>query len=943
MTASHPLAALAGLGQSPWLDFISRDFVASGKLAKLVAHDNVGGVTSNPAIFEKAIASGSEYEDALRALAADTELDANAIYESLAIADIQAAADELRVVYDRTNGRDGFVSLEVSPYLANDAQGTIIEARRLWAEVDRPNLMVKIPGTDAGVIAIRQVIEDGININVTLLFAIDAYQAVAESYVAGLEARQQNGLPIDHIASVASFFVSRIDAVMDKKIDTRLKANDPASETLKTLRGQIAIANAKAAYKWFEDFSASPRWQILAAHGAAPQRLLWASTGTKDLAYSDVLYVNTLIGEQTVNTLPPATMDAFRDHGTAAITLRDDLPGALKILADAQNLGLDLPAVTKALVADGVKQFAQAADRLLAAVESRRAAALHGRLSTLKIHLPADLAAEHAASLTAWQDQAKPHALWARDAALWTNTTESAWLGWLQAPAAIHTHLAELQEFAASLTEAGFTDVLLLAMGGSSLGPEVIGHVLAHGAHTRTLHVLDSTNPDQITRILEGLNLTTTLVIVASKSGTTLEPCLLETEVFASLSAAVSPEIAAHHFAAITDPGTALANLATQKGYRKIFYGCPDIGGRFSVLSPFGLAVAAAIGVEIDAINDHALRMAATCAALTPATTNPGIQLGTALGIAAKAGRDKLTLLIDPGLAPLGAWLEQLIAESTGKHGFMILPINGEDELAANGYGADRIFAAITLASTAKEPRLKSLIEAGQPVLHLALNSAAELPQQFFLWEIATAVAGAILGINPFDQPDVEAAKIETRALTDALRATGTMPPLAGTVTFDSITLHAPGLKTNDLATLADALNAHLATATRGDYVAVLAYIDQNLTHCAALAQLRSHLGRATRAATIVQFGPRFLHSTGQAFKGGPNSGIFIQITADPIQDIKVPGENFSFGQICEAQARGDFAVLHDRGRRILNLHLTGDIYKGLQTLNTALDFSRES
>ncbi len=939
-TPTSPLSSLAAmgqLGQSPWLDFISRDYVASGKLAALVAADGIGGVTSNPAIFEKAIATGAEYEDALRTLAADPTRDANAIYEALAIADIQAAADVLAGVHAATNGTDGFVSLEVCPYLAHDTAGTVAEARRLWAAVDRPNLMVKVPGTTAGVAAIRQLIEDGISINVTLLFALDAYQAVAEAYVAGLEARHTRGLSVARIGSVASFFVSRIDAVIDRAIDTRMAAGDAQSAGLHSVRGKVAIANAKMAYAWFEDFCETPRWQVLQEAGAAPQRLLWASTGTKDPAYSDVLYVETLIGPQTVNTLPPATMDAFRDHGVAASQLSDNVDDARALLLQVDHLGLDLPGVTAALVEDGVRQFAQAADRLLAAVDTKRVTALAGKLSRVSVDLPDDLARAHNDVLSAWQADGKTRALWAHDANVWTNHGEAAWLGWLACPQAATAALGDLAAFAYDIAQSGITDVLLLGMGGSSLGAEVLGAILPG---TRKLHVLDSTNPDQVARVVGGVSLATTLVIVASKSGSTLEPSMMESYVWAQAVATLGQDKAGAHFVAITDPGSALVTLATSKNYRRLFLGDPQIGGRFSVLSPFGLVVAAAIGADVKHLAHHARKMAASCAPLTPATTNPGVVLGTLLGVAARAGRDKLTLLMPIALAPLGAWLEQLIAESTGKHGMVILPINGETPDAANAYGADRIFADITLGNDTSD-RGAALRQAGHPVLRINAANAADLAQQFFLWECATAVAGSVLHINPFDQPDVEAAKIKTRALTDAITATGSLPKLTDTITIDGFIVRAPGL--NPAATIGDLLRAHLARAVAGDYVAILAYLDQTEAHTAELSILRGHLGNATRAATMLQFGPRFLHSTGQAFKGGPNSGIFVQITAGPIADLAVPGSNFSFGQVCEAQSRGDFDVLAERGRRIINIHITGPILPALRTLNAALDFSREA
>jgi transaldolase / glucose-6-phosphate isomerase len=370
---TNPLLQLGEAGQAVWLDFIDRKILETGGLKRLIAEDGLKGVTSNPAIFEKAMGEGADYDDRIRTLLAQGVTEAAAVCEHLAIADIQDAADQLRPVFDATNGADGFVSLEVSPYLALDAEGTITEARRLWRTVGRPNLMVKVPGTEAARQAIRTLVGEGININVTLLFALKAYLAVADAHISGLEAFKAGGGDLGKAAGVASFFVSRIDTQIDKKIDQRVAVGDSEADRLKALRGKVAIANAKVAYQEYLKLIETPRWEALAAAGARPQRLLWASTGTKDPAYSDVLYVETLIGPDTVNTMPPKTMDAFREHGRVARTLTQDAPEAERVLAEVERLGLDLEGVTRDLVTDGVKQFADAADKLLAAVRKKLA------------------------------------------------------------------------------------------------------------------------------------------------------------------------------------------------------------------------------------------------------------------------------------------------------------------------------------------------------------------------------------------------------------------------------------------------------------------------------------------------------------------------------------------------------------------------------------------
>ncbi len=366
---------LEARGQAVWLDFIDRGFLAEGGLTKLIEDDGLTGVTSNPSIFEKAIGHGDAYDESLSAFDRDHP-GAPAIdrYEALAIEDLQSAADMLRPVYDKLGGKDGFVSMEVSPYLADDTDGTIAEARKLWQALDRPNVMIKIPGTPAGTPAIAASIADGININITLLFGLEAYKQVAQAYATGLEERLRNGEPIDRVASVASFFVSRIDSAVDKEIDRRVEEGDPEGEALKAIRGKVAIANAKLAYQWYLEFLDSDRWQALAAKGAMSQRLLWASTSTKDPDYPDVLYIDALIGPDTINTIPPATMEAFRDHGSVEETLTANIEEARHVLAEAQRLKLNLDSITDRLVVEGVASFAKSFDALFAAIAKKQTA-----------------------------------------------------------------------------------------------------------------------------------------------------------------------------------------------------------------------------------------------------------------------------------------------------------------------------------------------------------------------------------------------------------------------------------------------------------------------------------------------------------------------------------------------------------------------------------------
>jgi transaldolase/glucose-6-phosphate isomerase len=939
--AANPLNQLLAAGQSPWLDFIRRNFIADGSLKKLVDEDGLGGVTSNPSIFEKAMGSGAEYDEQFKQLAATGD-GASGLYENMAVVDIRHAADVLRPVYERSNGLDGFVSLEVSPYLALRMEDTVAEARRLWAWVDRPNLMVKVPGTPECVPAIRTLIADGININVTLLFAIDAYVSVAEAYASGLEDRAARGLDIDRISSVASFFISRIDVLLDQRIDDRVAAGDTDSDALKSLRGKIAIACAKIAYAWSGDFLKGERWQKLAALGANPQRLLWASTGTKDKAFSDVLYVEELIGCNTVNTMPPATMDAFRNHGRVRHSLSENVDEARAVLQEVQRLGLDLPGATETLVDEGVRLFSEAFDALLQAVAQKRASLLASSVSSLAYGLPEALDISVDKRLEQWRHDGNVRRLWARDASLWTNGPEAKWLAWLDIVQERVAHLDELTAFQEDVKQAGFTHVLLLGMGGSSLGPEVFGKTFGHRAGWPELHVLDSTDPQQIKTFENAVDLPKTLVIVSSKSGGTLEPNILKAYFWARMIDAVGADKAGQHFVAVTDPGSHMQKVAEADGFRRIFFGNPEIGGRYSVLSNFGLVPAAAIGIDIGAFLRSTLLMVQSCSPGTPPAANPGVVLGAILGEAQKAGHDKVTIVASPGIADLGAWLEQLLAESTGKLGRGLVPIDGETLTVPAGYGTDRLIVQLhadDLPDPSQDAAVAVLEKAGHPVVRVKLNGHQEIGQQFFLWEFATAVAGSIIGIDAFDQPDVEASKIKTRELTDAFNKTGKLPDEAPFAAFDGVALFAdpPNAKAVNADSLVAVLKAHFGRLKPGDYVGLLAYVERNQSNIDALQSMRLMVRDRTKAAVAAEFGPRFLHSTGQAYKGGPNSGVFLQITAADAHDLDVPGERYTFSVVKAAQARGDFDVLAERGRRVLRVHLGADVAAGLAKLREAV------
>ncbi|MDQ6707040.1 MAG: bifunctional transaldolase/phosoglucose isomerase, partial [Acidobacteriota bacterium] len=900
---------------------IRRDLITSGKLEKYVQEDGLRGMTSNPAIFEKAFTS-SEYAGRLKDIDAK---DATAIYERLAVPDIQDAADVLRPLYDESKARDGYVSLEVSPYLAKDTQKTLEEARRLWKLVDRPNVMIKVPGTPEGIPAFGQLISEGVNVNVTLLFAVDAYLKVAETYIEGVERFTTQGGDPSRVASVASFFVSRIDVAIDELLDKRPEAS--------ALLGKVAIANAKLAYEKYERLFGSARWKKLEDRGAQRQRLLWASTGTKNPKYRDVLYVEELIGADTVNTMPPATFDAFRDHGKLRNALQEDLAGAHNVMDQLAKTGISMEEITGKLLVDGLKLFAEAFDKLLNALDARCKSGVKPKLTGQTYAIPAEATSAVRQSLDDWQAGGKVRRLWAGDASLWTGADEGKWLGWLTIADDQLAHAHHLEELSQEVKSGGFTHAVLLGMGGSSLCPEVMKMTFGKIDGFPEMHVLDSTDPAQIRTLESKLDLMKTLFIVSSKSGSTLEPNIFKQYFYEKAGRDGS------RFIAVTDPDSNMQKAAEAGNFRKILFGLPSIGGRYSALSDFGMAPSSVMGLDVKKFLDRTEEMVQACTTCVPVDQNPGVVLGTVLGTLGKQGKDKITIVASPAISDLGAWLEQLIAESTGKNGKGLIPVDREKLGAPEVYGHDRVFAYERFTpepDAAQDAAVDALEKAGHPVIRIAVDDRYDLGQEFFRWEIATAVAGSILGINPFDQPDVEASKIATKKLTSQYEKTGSLPPEKPIFEGDGIKLFGDDSPSRH-DSLSGYLRAHLDRLREGDYFALLAYIQMNAENEATLQAMRHAVRDSRKVATCLGFGPRFLHSTGQAYKGGPNTGVFLQITCDDADDLAVPGQKYTFGTVKAAQARGDFEVLTERKRRALRVHLGADVRKGLEALRKAL------
>jgi transaldolase/glucose-6-phosphate isomerase len=939
---------LLDAGQSVWLDNVRRSMFASGELKRLI-DNGLRGMTSNPTIFEKAIGAGTDYDEQLATLI-DSEKNADALFWDLAVQDIQSACDAFAPVYSASGGNDGFVSLEVSPLLAHDTPGTIAMVKELWQRVNRPNVMIKIPGTKEGLPAIEESIYQGYNINVTLIFSVEMYERAALAYVKGLRRRADEGKPVDKIRSVNSVFVSRIDTAIDKLLQDRINRG----EKLDHLLGKTGIAGLKLTYQKFKEIFHGGEFAALKAKGAAAQRPLWASTSTKNPHYPDLMYVETVVGPDTVNTMPPATLDALLDHGTIVPdTVESDLRGAADVMRGLQDAKISLFDVTHQLQIEGVALFSDSFAALLGAIVYKQTLWASGGAERVHLALGTSQPLFDAALEKLAADDFLKR-LWAHDATLWSNDPDAIAiikkaLGWLDIQQHMLEEVAALKSFANEAKD-HFDSAVVCGMGGSSLAPDIIADTFGPTDRYPRLHVLDSTCPQQIKELEAKIEIPSTLFIISSKSGTTTEPNAFYAYFHDKVSKELGAAVAGRNFVAITDPGTTLDKEAKEESFRADFENDPNIGGRYSALSFVGVAPSAIAGYDVTLLLDRALgAMHANDRTVDPRTA-PGVRFGAAIGGLAVNGRDKLTIVTHPAVKAFGAWAEQLIAESTGKLGKGIVPIEGEALGEPRDYSDDRVFAYVganlPAADAAVDAKLHALEAAGHPVIRLDMNDPYDLGEQFYLWEIAVAAAGVILGINAFDQPNVQESKDNTVALLAQYAKNGSFdePPVdvespAFDITYLSGSKGAlQGTADGKAQSPAQALAGLFAQLRPHDYNAITAYIARNETHAALLQDLRLKIRDAHRVATTVGFGPRFLHSTGQLHKGGPDTCVVLQITADDPDDPMIPGMNVGFRTLLAAQALGDWMSLDKRGRRGVRVHLKGDIEPALRALVAAVE-----
>ncbi|MEO8288584.1 MAG: bifunctional transaldolase/phosoglucose isomerase [Chloroflexota bacterium] len=944
--AKTTLQQLADYGQSPWLDNIRRGLISSGGLQELI-DKGIVGVTANPTIFEKAISSSNDYDSAIEELVKAGKT-SDEIYKILIVEDISAAADVFRQVYDRTNGLDGFISIEVAPGLAHDTQGTIKEAVEFHDLIKRPNVFIKVPATAEGIPAIEELLYRGINVNITLIFSVDVYRDVMKAYLSAVERRVNEGKPVDKLASVASFFVSRVDTKADKALNDLLqKEQDPERKALiKGLLGTTAINNSKIAYEEFLKVFGADRFTRLKEKGARVQRPLWASTSTKNPEYNDVMYVEDLIGPDTVNTMPDQTIIAFLDHGKVARTIDANMDKAKQQLAQLEKLGISLKQITEELTVEGVESFTKSFDTLAERISEKRDTLLSAAPERQSASL-GGLEPQVQAGLRQVDEEKIVSRIWSHDGTVWKKDPAvqneiTSWLGWLDVVSTLQAHASEVKAFAQEVKDAGFKSVVLLGMGGSSLAPEVIHRVLGAAEGYPRFYMLDSTDPGTVEAIDRRIDPTSTLFIVSSKSGGTTEVMSFYHH-YRALVDAEKREKAGENFVAITDPGTSLEKLATDNGFRHTFLNMPDIGGRYSALSYFGIVPAALMGVDIDRLLASAQSMVDACKPGGSAEENPGAWLGTIMGKAFQAGRDKVTVFTSPDLDSFGLWAEQLIAESTGKEGKGLVPVAGEPVGRPSAYGRDRLFVYLSVqgaTDSGQEHDIEKLEAAGQPVVRLQMADKIDLGAEFFRWEMAVATAGHFIGVNVFDQPNVQESKDNTRRLLGIYEEKGKLPEVEPILQSDGISLYGNQeelSRAGSEGTLGSALNAFFHTAHPGDYVALLAYMPTMGEHEELFQDIRVTLRDTLKVATTFGYGPRFLHSTGQLHKGGPNTGLFIQITCDAPHDLPIPGQKYTFGTLIRAQSMGDIESLQKHGRRAIRLHIRGDHASGVEHIREAI------
>lgn len=915
------LTELHQSGQSTWLNYLRNNFIRSGELADKIQL-GIQGVTANAEVYERAIAGSSDYDEAIRREVAEGT-PARLIHQALMVDDIQRAADVLHPVFEASNRYDGFVSFELDPAVFSEVTTAVAEIRHVMHLIDRNNVMVEVPATTIGIDTIRALTVDGISVNVTHLFSVADFEKVAQSWLDGISEYISNH-SVWHAAptAVASFSLSSLDSAV---------ADELAKLGRLDLTGKTAIALAKVLYERNRALFSTPEWAKLAAKGARPLRPKWTRVTPRDFSFPEDYYVNNLVGPDTVITFSPVSLNTFLRQGTIEKSLADGLESAQAHLTELAATGIDLDMISARLKQKYLTASDQRFQSLVGAVMRKR-----DQLDVEWRPMSADFGDEKPAIENALQDLCRQKIvcrIWSHDYTVWKSkpTEITNRMGWLHIMDTMADKVDRLTAFTNQILDEGYTHALLLGMGGSSLAPELFQRTLGHPSRPANMPfsyldmvIVDTTDADAVRAAEAAVDLTKTLVIVSTKSGGTVETLSAFKYFYNRLADTVGVDRTGEHFIGITDPGSKIVDMAARYKFRDLFINDPNIGGRYSALSYFGLVPAALVGVDVAGLLERASIMAsnATACHCDAITGNMAAQLGTAMGALANAGRDKLTFFISEPLISFGDWVEQLIAESLGKEGKGILPVVNEPLAPVESYAADRAFVHLRLEGDRKyDDLLSRLSQAGHPLITFHLQDLYDLGGQFFVWEMATAIAGHFLAINPFDQPNVEAAKVKARAVVAEYAEKGSLP-------------------TGEFAPLGpDSLKEFLDKANPGDYVCIQAYVQATPAAEEAMQALRQAIHLRTGLATTSGFGPRFLHSTGQLHKGDGGNGLFIQFVSDAHEDVAIPDEagaaasSMSFNVLKKAQALGDAQALHDARRRVISFDVGQDAVGALEEL----------
>jgi len=914
------LFLLSSLGQSVWFDYIDRRLITTGKLDELIDL-GVRGITSNPTIFEKAITGSMDYDEEINKYVANG-LGAEEIYEKLVLTDIGLAADKFKDLYLNSGRTDGFVSVEVNPDYAHDLNATIKEAVKLFSLLNRENVMIKVPATQAGIKALPELIALGINVNVTLIFGMENYIDVAKAYILGLQKLKERGGDLSKVASVASFFVSRVDTYIDSRLEEKKNTK---------LAGKIAIANSKLSYLVYKKIFSGNKWKSLEKRGARKQRLLWASTGTKNPSYSDTMYVDKLIGHNTVNTIPPQTLNAFLAHGKVKSTLQINVNEAKNDLTELEHLGISLTRTTRKLQIDGIKAFADSFHSLINSLSAKIYPIQFYK--SITVH-PEGFDFEMKKQLKKLNTKEISRRLFDKDYTLWSKQPKEIEnrLGWVDSPNVMRNHISEIALFVSEIKSEGFTRVLLLGMGGSSLAPEVLSEIFKSRDGFPYLEILDSTDPEMVRQKINEFpcvkkvngKLTKTLYVVSTKSGGTVETFSLMKYFYREVLKRQGRNKAGKYFMAITDPGSGLEQIAKQFSFRKIFLNDPDIGGRYSALSMFGLVPAALMGIRISKLISRAdlmIQITKDRYRDFDYLKHP-IIMGDFLGFLANTGINKLIFTISDTLYPFGHWIEQLVAESSGKIGKGILPVIERKLGDPDKYGPDVAVVSIRMKNENPDAaNIRLAYHTGHPVFEIVLNDKYDLGAQFMFWEIVTVMACRKMGVQPFDQPDVESAKISARKELDAYRKTGKVKKIKPVfkATGVKILSDKEGKSKQEIET-----KFFRGIKSGKNYIAIQAYVNKTPAVEYELAAYKKILEEKYKVPVTIGYGPRFLHSTGQLHKGDRGDGYFVQILNSPKDDLPIPDDmasdksSVSFGILRNAQAFGDREALLAKKRKVL-------------------------